>query len=88
MVGIGGRGYLFLLFFILRERRNEMYTINDLFQIGREIDPSILLNEANKKFQKKNIEEKEIGKFKNYIKNSKKILLIKHRRMDRDAYGS
>lgn len=40
-----------------------MYTINDLFQIGRELDPSVLLKEANKKFQEKNIEEKEIGKF-------------------------
>lgn len=32
--------------------------------------------------------ENEIGKFKNYLKNSKKILLINHRRMDGDAYGS
>jgi hypothetical protein len=26
--------------------------------------------------------EKEISKFQNYLKNSKKILLINHRRMD------
>lgn len=32
--------------------------------------------------------ENEIWKFKNYLKNSKKILLINHRRMDGDAYGS
>lgn len=32
--------------------------------------------------------ENEIGKFKNYLKNSKKILLVNHRRMDGDAYGS
>jgi len=32
--------------------------------------------------------ENEIGKFKNFLKNSKKILLINHRRMDGDAYGS
>lgn len=40
-----------------------MYTINDLFQIGREIDPSVLLEEAKKKFQQKNIEEEKIGNF-------------------------
>lgn len=30
----------------------------------------------------------EIWKFKNYLKNSRKILLVNHRRMDGDAYGS
>lgn len=32
--------------------------------------------------------QNEIWKFKNYLKNSEKILLINHRRMDGDAYGS
>ncbi len=32
--------------------------------------------------------QNEIWKFKNYLKNSQKILLINHRRMDGDAYGS
>lgn len=32
--------------------------------------------------------ENEIGKLKNYLKNSQKILLVNHRRMDGDAYGS
>ena len=30
----------------------------------------------------------EIWKLKNYLKNSRKILLVNHRRMDGDAYGS
>lgn len=32
--------------------------------------------------------QQEKNKFQNYLKNSKKILLINHRRMDGDAYGS
>lgn len=32
--------------------------------------------------------ENEIWKFKNYLKNSKKILLVNHRRMDGDAFWS
>jgi nanoRNase/pAp phosphatase (c-di-AMP/oligoRNAs hydrolase) len=32
--------------------------------------------------------DKEILKLENYLKNSKKILLINHRRMDGDAFGS
>ena len=55
-----------------------MYSINELFQFGSELDPSVLLNEANKKFQQKNIEEKEIGNFLTSIfygnqENSKKF---------------
>lgn len=40
-----------------------MYSVDDLFKIGSGLDPSVLLNEANKKFQSKDIEEKEIGNF-------------------------
>ena len=55
-----------------------MYSVNELFQFGSELDPSVLLNEANKKFQQKNIEEKEIGNFLTNIfygnqENSKKF---------------
>ena len=55
-----------------------MYSVKELFQFGSELDPSVLLNEANKKFQQKNIEEKEIGNFLTNIfygnqENSKKF---------------